>query len=64
MDCPTIKTKLGTLQQENNKLLTDKRDLLADRKRDKEEMERLSRQIAVAFGEEHGEIEKEKQVAS
>lgn len=46
MDCPTLTAKTETLQQENNKLLADKRDLLADRKRDKEEVERFTQQIA------------------
>ncbi|KAH7684725.1 hypothetical protein AAVH_40767 [Aphelenchoides avenae] len=45
-DCQALKAKLDALQKENGKMLVDKKDLLEDRKRDKDEMERLNEKMA------------------
>ncbi|KAH7722486.1 hypothetical protein AAVH_10012 [Aphelenchoides avenae] len=45
-DCQALTAKLETLQKETNKLLEDKKALLEDRQRDKDEVERLTKQEA------------------
>ncbi|KAH7702086.1 hypothetical protein AAVH_30769, partial [Aphelenchoides avenae] len=66
-DCQTLKAKVVELDQtlvalvkENSKLLDDKGGLLADRQRDKDEMERLTAQVAKLRTENSTEKQKKK----